>query len=107
MKHQQGLGGRWVRLAQDARWRNFGEANARIMPKGSVLRLESWRPEGYCAVTEKGEYFFLFARYLETAEEVFMCPDCGLFYRMCDKAGSKCIDCASMDAINHHEAEVM
>ena len=107
MKHERGLEGKIVRLTETAVWRNYGDAEARTVPQGSDLRLESWRPEGYCAVTEKGEYFFLFARYLETAEEVFMCPDCGLFYRMCDKVGSKCIDCASMDAINHHEAKVM
>lgn len=70
MEHKQGLDGRWVRLTQDARWRNFGEANARIAPEGTVLRLESWRPEGYNATTEAGEHFFLFAEYLTTAEEV-------------------------------------
>ena len=70
MEHKQGLDGRWVRLAQDARWRNFGEANARIAPEGTVLRLENWRPEGYNATTEAGEHFFLLASYLKTAEEV-------------------------------------
>ena len=70
MKHVKGLEGKLVRLTQAARWRNYGDKAMRIMPQGALLRLESWRPEGYNATTEKGEFFFLFADALKNAEEL-------------------------------------
>ena len=70
MEHVRGLDGKLVRLTQAARWRNSGDEAARIVPKGARLRLISWRPEGYIAVTEKGEFFFLFADALKNAEEL-------------------------------------
>ena len=70
MKHVRGLEGKWVRLTQAARWRNYGDEAARIMPEGTLLRLTCWRPEGYNAVTAKGETFFLFAAALKNAEEL-------------------------------------
>lgn len=76
MKHKPGLEGKTVRLTENAVWRNYGDTEARGMLRGAYLRLESYRPEGYNAVTAKGKHFFLLAKYLETAVEIVeLTPD--------------------------------
>ena len=71
--------GTLIRLTATARWRNYGDPEPRTMPTGATMRLESWRPEGWQAVeiVEQpdgqfivGGFFFLFNRYLQTAEVI-------------------------------------
>jgi len=60
---QIGVGDRVV-LPQDAQWTNF-KCPTVTLPAGTVLIIESWRPEGWMCRTETGEFFFLFHRYTQ------------------------------------------
>ena len=66
MEFKKGIEGTLVMITEEAGWVNFGE-DRESLPSGTVLRLESWRPEGYNAtISETGEHFFLFKKYIES-----------------------------------------
>lgn len=70
MEFKKGIEGTLVMITEEAGWVNFGEVRESL-PAGTVLRLESWRPEGYNAIIpETGEHFFLFKKYIESGYEV-------------------------------------
>lgn len=70
MEFKKGIEGTLVMITEEARWVNFGVVGESL-PAGTVLRLESWRPEGYNAtIAETGEHFFLFKKYIESGYKV-------------------------------------
>lgn len=70
MEFKKGIEGTLVMITEEAGWVNFGE-DRESLPPGTVLRLESWRPEGYNAtIAETGEHFFLFKKYIESGYKV-------------------------------------
>ena len=77
MEHTQDKTGTLARLTQDAKWTNYNQPTA-TLPAGSIVRIESWRPEGFNVVVEKsnsdrienGSYFFIFKEYVKTAQEM-------------------------------------
>lgn len=70
MEFKKGIEGTLVMITEEAGWVNFGESRESL-PAGTILRLESWRPEGYNAtIAETGEHFFLFKKYIESGYKV-------------------------------------
>ena len=70
MEFKKGIEGTLVMITEEAGWVNFGDARESL-PSGTVLRLESWRPEGYNAtIAETGEHSFLFKKYIESGYRV-------------------------------------
>jgi hypothetical protein len=57
-----------VKLTEPARWNNAGEIKR--LPAGTKLQLVSKRPEGFYATLSTGGQFFLFSKYLATAQKV-------------------------------------
>ena len=67
MEHKN-LVGRYIVLTEPARWRNAGEDEARILPAGTMCRIDSIRPEGCMAwIPDALEEFFIFRKYIESA----------------------------------------
>ena len=52
MEHTQDKTGTLARLTQDAKWTNYNTPTA-TLPAGSIVRIESWRPEGFNVIVEK------------------------------------------------------
>ena len=76
MEHTQDKTGKLARTTEDAKWTNYNTPTA-TLPAGTVVFIESWRPEGFnVRVAGTNEYFFLFKQYVRTAQEIFM-PDNG------------------------------
>ena len=77
MQHTQDNVGKLARITEDAKWTNYNTPTA-TLPAGSIVRIESWRPEGFNVRVEKsnsdrianGEYFFIFKEYVKTAQEM-------------------------------------
>lgn len=77
MQHTQDKIGKLARITEDAKWTNYNTPTA-TLPAGSIVRITSWRPEGFNVVVEKsnsdrianGEYFFIFKEYVKTAQEM-------------------------------------
>lgn len=62
------LVGRYIVLTEPARWRNAGEDEARILPAGTMCRIDSMRPEGCMAwIPDAREEFFIFHQYIDSA----------------------------------------
>ena len=59
--------GQTVKLGGEASWTNYGTPR-KTLPAGTILKLESWRPEGFTARKENGDSFFVFEKYLVNAE---------------------------------------
>jgi hypothetical protein len=59
--------GQSVKLGCEASWTNYGTPR-KALPAGTILKLESWRPEGFTTRKENGDSFFLFEKYLVNAE---------------------------------------
>ena len=72
MEHTQDKTGTLARTTEDAKWTNYNTPTA-TLPAGTVVFIESWRPEGFnVRVAGTREYFFLFKQYVKTAQEIFM-----------------------------------
>lgn len=70
MKHSMENTGKLARITEPARWKNFGTPEE-TLPAGTILHLESWRPEGFNArIAGTQKYFFLFKEYVATAQEI-------------------------------------
>ena len=70
MEFKKGIEGSFIVLSEKARWKNYG-IPTKELKAGTILRLESWRPEGYYATTVSGgEQFFLFKKYIESGSPV-------------------------------------
>lgn len=70
MEFKKGLEGSFIMLSKKARWNNY-EVPTEELKAGTILRLESWRPEGYYATTvSDGKQFFLFKKYIESGSPV-------------------------------------
>lgn len=77
MQHKEYNVGKYARITEDAKWTNYNTPTA-TLPAGSIVRITSWRPEGFNVVVEKsnsdrianGEYFFIFKEYVKTAQEM-------------------------------------
>ncbi len=70
MEHTQDKIGSLARITEPARWKNFGTPEE-TLPAGTVVFIESWRPEGFnVKVAGTGKYFFIFKQYVRTAQEM-------------------------------------
>ena len=77
MNHTQDNTGKLARITENARWTNYN-TEEQTLPAGSIVRIESWRPEGFNVIVEEsksdrianGEYFFIFKEYVKTAQEM-------------------------------------
>ena len=70
MEFKKGLEGSFIMLSEKVRWKNYAVPTEELKA-GTILRLESWRPEGYYATTvSDGEQFFLFKKYIESGSPV-------------------------------------
>ena len=70
MEHTQDMIGKIARITEPARWRNYGTPEE-TLPAGTVVFIESWRPEGFnVKVAGTGKYFFIFKQYVKTAQEI-------------------------------------
>lgn len=72
MNHTQDMTGKIARITEPARWTNYGTPEE-TLPAGTVVFIESWRPEGFnVKVAGTNNYFFLFKEYVKTAQEIRM-----------------------------------
>ncbi|MDD6338336.1 MAG: hypothetical protein PUC15_08160 [Lentisphaeria bacterium] len=70
MNHTQDMTGKIARITEPARWTNYGTPEE-TLPAGTVVFIESWRPEGFnVRVARTNKYFFLFKEYVKTAQEI-------------------------------------
>lgn len=65
-KHGNYESGQTVKFTKEISWTNYGTPR-KTLPAGTQLTLGSWRPEGFTAQTENGEWFFVFKEYLADA----------------------------------------
>ena len=70
MQHKEYNVGKYARITEDAKWTNYNTPTA-TLPAGSIVRITSWRPEGFNVEDMNGDYFFLFKEYVETAQIIF------------------------------------
>ncbi len=88
------LVGKEIILTGPAKWKNTDSVET--LPAGTILELNSWRPEGYMAtIKETRESFFLFHKYLERGiiiepgEEMMIRRPGGLSEVECAHCGSE------------------